>query len=133
MSAPYVALTYALNCLTSSSFAVYVQLATTRLPSFATSALTSSGVMSLFRIETWTVPAAALVAGPVLPTPVLAAGLVVAAPDGVHAAASMTAETASAGSLESRGSPVLRSMTVLLLAPFGATTATLRTWRTRGP
>src|SRR3954464_15864876 len=92
MSAPYVALTYALNCLTSSSFAVYVQLATTRLPSFATSAFTSSGVMALVRVETRPVPAAALAAGAELPPPpVLAAGLVVAAPDGVQAAASMTA------------------------------------------
>src|SRR3954451_9704433 len=60
MSAPYVSLTYFWNCFTSSSLAVYVQLPTTTLPSLAISALISSSVMSLLRIETCLVPAAAL-------------------------------------------------------------------------
>src|SRR5690349_12446833 len=60
MSAPYVSLTYFWNCLTNSSLAVYVQLPTTTLPSLAISALISSSVMSLLRIETCFVPAAAL-------------------------------------------------------------------------
>src|SRR3954452_5762034 len=60
MSAPYVVLTYCLNCLISSSLAVYVQFATTRVPSLATSALISSSVMSLLRIATCLGPPAAL-------------------------------------------------------------------------
>ena len=61
------------------------------LPSFATAALTWSGVMSWFTIETWTVPAAALA----LAAPVLGAWLAGGAVAGVpvlHAAASRTAE-----------------------------------------
>src|SRR4051794_14359109 len=60
MSAPYVVLTYCLNCLISSSLAVYVQFATTRVPSLATSALISSSVMSLLMIATCLGPPAAL-------------------------------------------------------------------------
>src|SRR3954464_12114344 len=73
MSAPYVVLTYCLNCLISSSFAVYVQLATTRVPSLATSALISSSVMSLLRIATCLGPPAALALADAPPALALAA------------------------------------------------------------
>src|SRR4051812_18051245 len=85
MSTPYVAFTYFWNSSISTEFAEYVQFPTTTAPSFWISALISSSVMSLFRIETCFVPAAAALPGAALPAlgpapPVLAAGAVLAPP-----------------------------------------------------
>src|SRR5262249_37719488 len=73
MSTPYVDFTYFWNWSTRTEFAEYVQLPTTTPASFWISALISSSVMSLLRIETCFVPAAAL-AGALAGAPGLAAG-----------------------------------------------------------
>src|SRR5689334_21329834 len=95
MSTPYVAFTYFWNSSIRVEFAEYVQLPTTTPASFWISALISSSVMSLFRIETCFVPAAAALAGAVLVVapPVLAAGAVLAPPADGDAAPEHAATT----------------------------------------
>src|SRR6476620_8894323 len=110
MSAPYVVLTYALNCFTSSSFAVYVQLATTRLPSLTISALISSSVMSLFRIATCLVPAAALAGADAA---VLAAGAL-AATEAAVLAAGVLEHAAATSETTARSAPIARSLELWL-------------------
>src|SRR4051794_22034198 len=58
MSTPYFDFTYFWNSSTRTAFAEYVQFPTTTPASFWISALISSSVMSLFRIETCFVPEA---------------------------------------------------------------------------
>src|SRR6478735_5830929 len=149
-SASYVVLTYAWNCLTSSSVAAYVQLPTVSAPSALTAALTSSGVMSLLTIETWTVAedAAALAAAEAgaVEAAVLGAAADGAAtlgatdaPELVHALAVRMTTPMSAAIVRSLAGMVCRIM-VLLLSSGPAECAagairppTFRTSRTGAP
>src|SRR5262245_50538368 len=138
MSTPYVDFTYFWNWSTRTEFAEYVQLPTTTPASFWISALISSSVMSLLRIETCFVPAAAWLAGAPLavPPPGLAAGALAPPPvgDGValllHALATRSMAAASAPIVPSL---VLRSRSsirrTLLSGQPAPRRATPRTWR----
>src|SRR5436190_14050896 len=143
MSTPNFDFTYFWNWSTRTAFAEYVQLPTTTAPSFWISALISSSVMSLFRIETCFVPAAAL-AGAALdpppalaPPPVLAAGALAPPPvevDGLapelHALATRSTEATSAPNAPSRLLRCRSSIRRTLLSGQPAPRrATPRTWR----
>src|SRR5262245_1065113 len=141
MSAPYVSFTYFWNWLTISAVAAYVQLPTVSVPSWAMAALISSSVMSLLRIATCFVAAAALagalaaaalagaVAGALVAGAFVAVPLVAVLPL-LQAASTNTMDRASVAIAPRRNRGVRACIRrTLLLGRSARRLATPRTWR----